>query len=90
MSRNQPESAFNPARALQKFALSAFVVLTFAVYAIHEHFTNADAGTSDPAATTQGDAAHVQTGVCGTKNRANACSKIEWTIQRWHVYRAGN
>ena len=62
MSRNQPESAFNPAKALQKFVLSAFVVLTFAVYAIHEHFANADAGTPDPAATTQADAAQTAPG----------------------------
>ena len=57
MSRNQPENTFNPARALQKFVLSAFVVFTFAVYAIHEHFTSADAGTPDAAATTPSDAA---------------------------------
>ena len=49
MSRNQPESTFNPARALQKFVVSAFVVFTFVVYAIHEHFANADAGDTGSA-----------------------------------------
>jgi uncharacterized protein with FMN-binding domain len=57
MSRNQPESAFNPARALQKFVVSAFVVFTFVVYALHEHFTGADAGNTDAVPPAPGDVA---------------------------------
>ncbi len=55
MSRNQPQSTFNPARALQKFVLSAFVVFTFVVYALHEHFASADAGNADVASPTPSD-----------------------------------
>ena len=55
MSRNQPEGTFNPARALQKFVVSAFVVFTFVVYALHEHFVNADAGNSDVLSPTPSD-----------------------------------
>jgi uncharacterized protein with FMN-binding domain len=55
MSRNQPQNAFNPARALQKFVLSAFVIFTFVVYALHEHFTSADAGNTDIGSPTPGD-----------------------------------
>jgi uncharacterized protein with FMN-binding domain len=51
MPRNQPASAFNPIRFLQKFAVSAFVVCTFAVYAVHEHLANSD-GTIDAATPT--------------------------------------
>jgi uncharacterized protein with FMN-binding domain len=63
MSRNQPESTFNPARALQKFVVSGFVVFTFVVYAIHEHFANADAGTPEAASTTSSDVTQPSTNV---------------------------
>ena len=55
MSRNQPESRSNPARALQKFAVSAFVVFTFVVYALHEHFAGADAANTDPVSQSPSD-----------------------------------
>ncbi len=57
MPRNQPASAFNPIRFLQKFVVSAFVVCTFAVYAVHEHLVNSDsainAATPTPSSVTQ-------------------------------------
>lgn len=57
MPRNQPASAFNPIRFFQKFVVSAFVVCTFAVYAVHEHLVNADgaisAATPTPSSVTQ-------------------------------------
>ena len=53
MPKNQPTSAFNPIRFLQRFVVSAFVVCTFVAYAVHEHMTNPDGaiGAATPAPT---------------------------------------
>ncbi|MDE3089862.1 MAG: FMN-binding protein [Chloroflexota bacterium] len=57
MPKNQPTSAFNPIRFLQRFVVSAFVVFAFAAYAVHEHITNPDgasgAAPREPSAITQ-------------------------------------
>ncbi len=43
MAKNQSTDEFNPVRALQKFAVSAFVVLSFLAYVVHEQLANANA-----------------------------------------------
>lgn len=57
MPKNQPTSAFNPVRFLQRFIVSAFVVCSFVAYAVHEHITSPDsaigATTPEPSAITQ-------------------------------------
>ncbi len=35
MAKNQTTREFNPVRALQKFAVSAFVVFSFLAYVVH-------------------------------------------------------
>ena len=46
MPKNQPTSAFDPVRFMQRFVVSAFVVCTFVAYAVHEHITNPDSAIS--------------------------------------------
>jgi uncharacterized protein with FMN-binding domain len=69
MSRNQPTGGFNPVRRIKKFFVSAFVVITFVVYALHEHFVNpgaaAGALASQGAPTTQQVVATPQTDAPG-------------------------
>jgi uncharacterized protein with FMN-binding domain len=49
MSRNQPNSGFNLIRWLRKFTVSAFVVLTFIAYALHQQVMNPiSAAVSNP------------------------------------------
>jgi uncharacterized protein with FMN-binding domain len=50
MSRNRSNSNFNFNQAIKKFFLSAFVVLAFIAYAIHERLTNSNAGSSSASA----------------------------------------
>ncbi|MGA7194595.1 MAG: FMN-binding protein [Anaerolineales bacterium] len=55
MSRNKSNSNFDFNRAVKKFFLSAFVVLAFIAYAIHERLTNSSAlASSASAAPTSG------------------------------------
>ena len=42
MSKNQSQPPFDIGRAIKKFFLSSFVVLTFAAYVVHQRFTNPD------------------------------------------------
>ncbi len=46
MSRNQPEPKFDAVRALQKFAVSGFVICSFTAYALHEHFATPNRAVS--------------------------------------------
>jgi uncharacterized protein with FMN-binding domain len=46
MSRNRSNSTSNFNQTLKKFSLSAFVVLAFIAYAIHERLTNSSAAAS--------------------------------------------
>lgn len=48
----QNTRGFNLVRALQKFVVSSFVVCSFLVYAVHEHFTTTDTRALDVAAPT--------------------------------------
>jgi uncharacterized protein with FMN-binding domain len=42
MIKHQTESGFNLGNATKKFYISAFVVITFIAYVIHQRFTNPD------------------------------------------------
>ena len=46
MSKNRPKSRFNPVRALEKFAVSAFVICSFLAYAVHERVAGPDGAAS--------------------------------------------
>jgi uncharacterized protein with FMN-binding domain len=52
MSRKQPKGGFDPVKAIRKFFVSAFVILTFVAYAVHEHFASPD--TANGAIASQG------------------------------------
>jgi uncharacterized protein with FMN-binding domain len=45
MSRKQHTEGFDPVKTVRKFFVSAFVVLTFVAYALHEHFVSPDTAT---------------------------------------------
>ncbi len=53
MSKSQPQPSFNLNLAINKFFLSAFVVIAFIAYAIHQRLTNSSpiADTSSPSTT---------------------------------------
>jgi uncharacterized protein with FMN-binding domain len=44
MAIRQPQSTFSPRRALRRFFLSAFVVVSFIAYALHKPASSADGG----------------------------------------------
>ncbi len=56
MAKNQTKHEFNPVRALQKFAVSAFVVCSFLAYVVHEHVASQDSTVSALAPTTSAPA----------------------------------
>ncbi len=60
MSKNSSQSTFDPSRGIKKFFLSAFVVVTFIAYAIHERLSSsnpsADSGSSSAGTSSGQDA----------------------------------
>src|ERR1700690_4234257 len=55
MSRNKSKSNFDFNQAVKKFFLSAFVILAFIAYAIHERLTNSSSASAAPNAGTSQD-----------------------------------
>jgi uncharacterized protein with FMN-binding domain len=73
MSRNRSNSTFN--QTLKKFSLSAFVVVAFIAYAIHERLTNSNAGSTASAVPTSGaslDASGSSAGAPASNTASNA------------------
>lgn len=50
MSKRRDNSTFNLSRGIKKFFLSAFVVISFIAYAVHERLTNSNGGLSSASA----------------------------------------
>ena len=46
MSNNQPRQTSRFVRTIRKFFVSGFVVFSFVAYALHEHFTAPNGGSS--------------------------------------------
>jgi len=79
MSKSQPQPSFNLNLAINKFFLSAFVVIAFIAYAIHQRLTNSNFTADASSSTTAGQTdSQQQTSASGLNTVSQSASSTAY------------